>query len=55
MASLKEKFNVHKTNVQARLGEKFGVIADEVERVRGLGLLGTGKYSGSLADSPEVN
>jgi len=24
MASLKDKLGVHKTNVQARLGEKFG-------------------------------
>jgi hypothetical protein len=38
MASLKDKLSVHKTNVQARLGEKFGVIADEVERVRGVAL-----------------
>jgi len=39
MSSLKDKLNAYKTNVQARLGEKFGVISGEVERVRGLGLL----------------
>jgi AhpC/TSA family len=36
--SMKEALAEQKAKVQARLGEKFDVIAGEVERIRGLGL-----------------
>ncbi|MGA6987675.1 MAG: hypothetical protein WBZ01_16585 [Terriglobales bacterium] len=36
--SMKEALAEQKAKVQARLGEKFDVIAREVERIQGLGL-----------------
>src|ERR1700739_4898877 len=47
--SMKEALAEQKAKVQARLGEKFDVIAGEVERIQGLGFLDRSLKAGQAA------